>query len=485
MQRRIDPSTSNERSDQIRGHRRTSALRGAKLSPMGEAQQADVVVVGLGVGGEEVAGRLAQAGLTVVGVEHTLVGGECPYWGCVPTKMMIRAGNALAEARRIPGLSGTSTVEPDWAPVARRIREEATDTWDDKVAVDRFVGKGGRFVRGRATIVGPGRIKVDEQEYAASRALVIATGTVAVIPPVDGLSGTPYWTNRDAVEAATLPSSLIVLGGGAIGCELAQVLARFGVQVTIIEGSDRLIAMEEPESSAVAREVLTRDGVKALTGVHAERVAHSPAGFSVELTDGSTVTGEKLLVSTGRAARLGGLGLEHLGLEPTARFLTTDERMRAGDGVWGVGDVTGNGIFTHMAIYEADIAVRDILGQGGPGADYRALPRVTFLDPEIGAVGMTEKQAREAGLDVQVGLVDGKSISRGFIHGPGNDGFIKVIASDGVLVGATSAGPAGGEVLGALSLAVHARTPVSTLLSTIWAYPTFHRGIGDALRELS
>ena len=452
---------------------------------MGEAQQADVVVVGLGVGGEEVAGRLAQAGLSVVGVEHTLVGGECPYWGCVPTKMMIRAGNSLAEARRIPGLSGSSTVESDWAPVARRIREEATDTWDDKVAVDRFVGKGGHFVRGRATIVGPGRVKVDEQEYVASRGLVIATGTVASIPPIDGLSGTPYWTNREVVEAETLPSSLLVLGGGAIGCELAQVLARFGVRVTIVESIDRLIAMEEPESSALAREVLSRDGVQALTGVQVQRVAHSEAGFSVELSDGSTVTGEKLLVSTGRSARLGDLGLERVGLDPNARFLTTDEWMRAGDGVWGVGDVTGNGNFTHMAMYEADIAVRDILGQGGLAADYRARPRVTFLDPEIGAVGMTEQQARDAGLAVRIGYVEGKYVARGFIHGPGNDGFIKVIASDGVLVGATSAGPAGGEVLGALSLAVHARIPVSTLLSTIWAYPTFHRGIGDALKALS
>lgn len=448
---------------------------------MGEAQEADVVVVGLGVAGEEVAGRLAEAGLSVVGIEHTLVGGECPYWGCVPTKMMIRAGNALAEARRIPGLAGTSSVQPDWAPVAKRIRDEATDTWDDKVAVDRFVGKGGRFVRGRATVVGPGRVRVGEQEYAASRALVIATGTVAVIPPIEGLAGTPYWTNRDAVEAASLPASLLVLGGGAVGCELAQVVARFGVQVTMIEGSDRLIAMEEPESSALAAEVLARDGVKALIGVRAQRVSYASTGFSVDLSDGSTLTAEKLLVATGRAARLDDLGLETVGLDPAARFLSTDERMRAGDKVWAVGDVTGNGNFTHMAIYEADVAVQDILGRDGPWADYRARPRVTFLDPEIGAVGMTEQQARDAGLDVRVGFVDGKRVSRGFIHGPGNDGFIKIIAADGVVVGATSAGPAGGEVLGALSLAVHAKVPLATLRSTIWAYPTFHRGISDAL----
>jgi pyruvate/2-oxoglutarate dehydrogenase complex dihydrolipoamide dehydrogenase (E3) component len=453
---------------------------------MGEAQQVDVVVVGLGVGGEETAGRLARAGLSVVGVEHTLVGGECPYWGCIPTKMMIRAGNALAEAARIPGLAGDARFTPDWAPVARRIRDEATDSWDDKVAVDRFTGKGGRFVRGRATVVAPGRIKVDNQVYAARRALVIATGTTAVIPPIDGLAGTPFWTNREAVEAEQLPASLLVLGGGAIGLELSQVFARFGVDVTVIEGSDRPLAVEEPESSALAAKALAADGVRIRTDVRATAVSYAD-GFTVRLSDGSSVSGERLLVATGRKARLDDLGLESLGLDPSARFLSTDDRMRVADGVWAVGDVTGHGAFTHMAMYEADIAIREILGQGGPGADYRAVSRVTFTDPEIGAVGQTEQQARDAGVDVQVGFVELASSSRGFIHGPGNDGFIKVIADRrrGVLVGATSAGPSGGEVLGALSVAVHAEVPVPTLLSMIYAYPTFHRAIGDALRALA
>src|SRR4051812_1792477 len=270
---------------------------------MGEVQHVDVVVIGLGVGGEEVAGRLAEAGLNVLGVEHTLVGGECPYWGCIPTKMMIRAGNALAEARRIPGLAGRAEVQADWAPVARRIRDQATDTWDDKVAVDRFTGKGGHFVRGRATITGPGRVSANEQEWVATRGIVVATGTAAVIPPIDGLAGTPYWTNREAVEAETLPGTLLVLGGGAIGLELSQVLARFGVQVTVIEGSDRLLAMEEPESSDTAAAALAADGIKTLTGVRAEHVTYSADdGFSVRLSDGSTVTGDQLLVATGRAA---------------------------------------------------------------------------------------------------------------------------------------------------------------------------------------
>jgi pyruvate/2-oxoglutarate dehydrogenase complex dihydrolipoamide dehydrogenase (E3) component len=301
---------------------------------------------------------------------------------------------------------------------------------------------------------------------------------------VEGLAGTPYWTNREAVEAAVLPKSLVVLGGGAIGCEFAQVFARFGVAVTIIEGSPRVLAMEEPESSEVAAAALTADGVRIRTGVRAAKVAHHDDEFAVHLSDGSTVTGEKLLVATGRAARLEELGLDAVGLDPTARFLATDDRMRAGDQVWAVGDVTGNGVFTHMAMYEADIAVRDILGQGGPGADYRARPRVTFIDPEIGAVGLTEKQARDEGIDVRVGHVPLSSTTRGWIHGPGGEGFIKLIASGEVLVGATTAGPAGGEMIAAMSVAVHAAVPIETLLSTVWAYPTFHRGFGDALRAL-
>jgi pyruvate/2-oxoglutarate dehydrogenase complex dihydrolipoamide dehydrogenase (E3) component len=452
---------------------------------MGETRQVDVVVLGLGVAGEEVAGRLATAGLSVAGVENTLVGGECPYWGCVPTKMMVRAGSALAEARRIPGLAGTSSVTPDWAPVAKRIRADATDDWNDKVAVDRLAGKGVRFIRGTGRIVAPGRVDAGGQEFVARRGLVIATGTRAVIPPVPGLAGTPFWTNREAVEASSLPASMVVLGGGAIGCELAQVFARFGVRVTVIEGSSRLLAMEEPESSAVASAALSADGVEVVTGVHASGVAYG-SDFAVTLDDGRVVTAEKLLVATGRAARLGDLGLEHLGLDPSARFLATDSWMRAGDGVWAAGDVTGNGSFTHMAMYEADIAVRDILGEGGPDADYRARPRVTFIDPEIGAVGVTEAQARSSGVDVGVGHVALPSTSRGWIHGPGNEGFIKLISDRerGVLIGATTAGPAGGEMIGALSVAVHGSVPVSTLASTIWAYPTFHRGIGDALKAL-
>jgi pyruvate/2-oxoglutarate dehydrogenase complex dihydrolipoamide dehydrogenase (E3) component len=221
--------------------------------------------------------------------------------------------------------------------------------------------------------------------------VVIGVGTAAAIPAIDGLAGTPYWTNREAVETDTLPASLLVLGGGPVGLELAQAFARFGVRVSVAETLDRLIAGEEPESSAVVAEALAADGIDVHTSVTIEEIGYAHGEFQLGLADGTTLRAEKLLVSTGRRAELEELGLETAGLDPGARFIEVDERMRAGDRLWAVGDVTGHGGFTHVAMYQAGIAVRDILGQAGPPADYRALPRVTFTDPEIGSVGMTER----------------------------------------------------------------------------------------------
>ena len=451
------------------------------------AEQVDVVVIGLGVGGEETSGRLAEAGLSVVGADPRLVGGECPYWGCIPSKMMIRAGNLVAETRRVDGMAGTASVTPDWAPVAKRIREEATDNWNDQVAVDRLVKKGVTFYRERAVITGPRQVTVGDREFEASRGIVVATGTVAVIPPIDGLAGTPYWTNKEAIEADTLPATIIVLGGGAIGLELTQVFARFGVQVTVVEGSDRILAFEEPESSELAQTALERDGVTFRIGAFASHVSHDGDGFTLTLADGSTVAGEKLLVATGRRVDTNSLGLDQVGIDPSARHIEVDEHVRAADGVWAVGDVTGVGAFTHNAMYQANIAVHDILGtENAPVASYHAMPRVTFTDPEIGAVGMTEKQARDAGLDVGIGLTQVPASTRGWIHKAGNEGFIKLVADNdrGVLVGATSSGPVGGEVLSALAVAVHAAVPVHSLQQMIYAYPTFHRAIGEAIKSL-
>jgi pyruvate/2-oxoglutarate dehydrogenase complex dihydrolipoamide dehydrogenase (E3) component len=456
-------------------------------------ERAEVIVVGMGPGGEEVAGRLAEAGLDVLGIEAKLLGGECPYWGCVPTKMMIRAANLLAEGRRIPGMAGTATVTADWAPVARRIRDEATDNWNDQVAVDRFVKKGGHFLRGSARLLGPRSVEVDGVVYEASRALVINTGTEPAIPPIDGLADTPYWTNREAIETEKVPESLAILGGGSVGLELAQVFARFGAQVTVVEALDRLLAMEEPEASALAAEALGREGVTIHLGASARNVSHDlDTGFTVALGAGAEpVSAQRLLVATGRRADVGGLGAAALDIPADARFIPVDDHCRVTEGVWALGDVTGKGAYTHVSMYQAAIVIRDILsggvdGDSGPPADYRALPRVTFTDPEIGAVGLTEAQAREQDVAVRVGLSQVPSSARGWIHKAGNEGFIKIVedANRGVLVGATSAGPVGGEVLSALVVAVHAEVPVDRLRHMMYAYPTFHRGIEDALRSL-
>ena len=452
------------------------------------SERADVIVVGMGPGGEDVAERLATAGLDVVGIDGELVGGECPYWGCVPSKMMIRAADLLAEARRVPGMAGNSQVEADWAPVARRIREEATDNWDDAVAVERFEGKGGRFVRGWGRLEGARTVAVGERVFEADRAVVVNIGTRASIPPVAGLADTPYWTNREAIEAEQVPASLAVLGGGAIGVELAQVFRRFGSDVTVLEVSPSLVGPEEPESADLLTEVFGAEGIVVRTGVEIESVHHDGHRFAVALAEGEPVVTDRLLVAAGRRADLAQLNVASVGLDPSARVLPVDDHLRVEgvEGLWAVGDATGKGAFTHVSMYQADIVVNAILGNEVVPADYRAVPRVTFTDPEIGSVGLTERGARDRGLRVRVGRAEVPSSTRGWIHKAGNRGFIKLVedADRGVLVGATSVGPWGGEVLGFLALAVHAEVPTMALRHMIYAYPTFHRAIGDAVKDL-
>jgi pyruvate/2-oxoglutarate dehydrogenase complex dihydrolipoamide dehydrogenase (E3) component len=450
------------------------------------AERVDVIVLGLGVGGEELAGSLAEKGLRVVGIESSLVGGECPYFGCIPTKMMIRADDMLAEGHRIPGFAGDSVVKPDWTPVAQRIRSVATDNWDDRVAVERFERKGGHFVRGAGKLAGPDKVSVNGTTFEASRAVVIATGTSPAIPSIPGLDRVRYWTNREAVKVEHLPASLVILGGGAIGVELSQVFARFGVKVSIIEGMSRVLAIEEPEASAVLDEVLRRDGIDLYLSARAQSVEQHADATTVTLQDGRKVTAQQLLVATGRRANLWDIGLETVGLEPSTRLLDPDDHLRVGARLWAIGDVTVSGGFTHMAIYHADIVMNDVMGTPGPGAEYRAKPRVTFTDPEVGAAGLTEEQARKKGINVRTGIQKASVTSRGWIHGPGNEGFIKVVedADRGVLVGATTMGPRGGDLLGLFELAIKLQIPSDELRHLIYAYPTFYRGSGEAVRKL-
>jgi pyruvate/2-oxoglutarate dehydrogenase complex dihydrolipoamide dehydrogenase (E3) component len=439
--------------------------------------EVDAVVVGLGPGGEQVAEDLADAGLQVVGIEADLVGGECPYWGCIPSKAMVRAAELLAEGRRIPGRAGTADVTPDWAPVARRVRE-VTGSWDDRAAVERLESKGGRFVRGRARLNAPSSVDVGGTTITARRALVLATGQRAWVPPM--FEPVPHWTNRELIESESVPASLLVIGGGSVGLELGQVMQRFGAAVSIVEAGPRLAASEEPEASELITDVLRGDGVDVHTDVAIERVEpYGPTGAQVELAGGNVLRGERMLVATGRRSDLRALGVGALGLDEDARSLPVDGRMRVAPGVWAVGDVTGKGAFTHVAVYQARLCVADILGRPRPDADYRALPRVTFTDPEVGSVGLTEEQARREGGDVAVLRGSVADSARGWLHGA--DGFVKLVARDGVVVGGTAMCPYGGEVFSMLALAVHAELTLETLRTMIFAYPTFHRAVDSAL----
>ena len=430
---------------------------------------ADVVVLGLGAGGEHAARKLAEAGLEVIGIERDLVGGECPFWGCTPSKLLLHAAHA----------------QQGWPRAAERIRE-ANHDWSDHTHARPLEEAGVHLVRGVGRLAGPGRVEVVGTTYDARLGVVLNTGTEPAVPDVPGLAGTPYWTNRDLVGQTAAPGSLVVLGGGPIGCELAQAATRLGARVTVIEAADRLLGPEEPEAGDVVSRALRAEGVVVRAGATVETVrwdGGSGDRFQVDV-DGETVTADHLLVATGRSMNLRDVGLETVGLHPRCDSVRTDERMRAADRLWAVGDITGRGAYTHLSIYQAQVAVRDLLGEDGPWADYRGVSHVTFTDPEVGAVGLTEEQARGTGMRVSVGRADIARSSRGWISEA--DGVVKLVADAdrGVLVGGTVVAPHGGEVVGLLALAVHAAVPLETLRGMHFAYPTYHRAVAAALGDL-
>jgi pyruvate/2-oxoglutarate dehydrogenase complex dihydrolipoamide dehydrogenase (E3) component len=463
------------------------------------ADEYEVIVLGLGPGGGEVAERLAEADRRVLGIEAHLTGGECPYYGCIPSKMILRAAETLAEAGRIDQLAGTATVQPDYRKPAERIRDEATDDWNDQVAVDRLRKLGGDFIRGFGRFAGRDsagrpRVTVGGRTFTGDR-VVVATGTAPAVPPIPGLAELtagglspdgPVWTNREVLQIRQAPKSLVVVGGGAVGCELAQGFARFGVQVTQLEMADRILSVEEPETSEAVAAVFRREGIAVHTGVEITGVRAGGDGVVLDLGDGRSLTAERLLLATGRRQHIAEIAVDSIGLDPAARSLEVDDHMQVSDGIYAVGDVTGKAPFTHVAVWQARVLIAHLLGEPEPFGGYHALAWVTFTDPEVGRVGLSEQQARDRGLDVAIGKTDIASSSRGWIHGPGNDGFVKLVADRGrgVLVGATVAAPNGGEILGLLTLAVHAEVPLTTLRTMHYAYPTLHRAIGDTLRTV-
>jgi pyruvate/2-oxoglutarate dehydrogenase complex dihydrolipoamide dehydrogenase (E3) component len=429
-----------------------------------------IVVLGGGSSGEHFVGALRRldtdARVTVV--ERRLVGGECSYWACMPTKTMLRAPELVASARHSDGAITVSEVD------VRRIfawRDRVAER-DDSSQIEWLTSMDAGLLRGDAVVTEPGSLRVGETELRYDR-LVIATGSSPVIPPIEGLENVDYWTNVEATEALEAPGRLVVLGGGPVGCELAQFFARVGSEVTLVQGDTRLLSRVDAEAAALVEDALREDGVDIRLDVRAERATAT----SLVLADGSELPFDRLLLATGRRPNVG--GLEALGLEISRRGIEVDERMRAAENVWAIGDVTGIAPFTHVGKYHARVAAYDMDGRA-VRADHRAVPATIFTDPQVATVGDTT-----GGVSSRWELTSVPRLST--YERPKRPGFVKVVADPErrVLTGAVAVGPESGEWLQQLTLAVRAETPIEVLLDVIQPYPTFSEGVFLALRELN
>ncbi len=448
-------------------------------------QEFDVVCLGGGVAGEAIAGGLQGSGLSLAVVERELVGGECPYWGCIPSKTLLRSGETLEEAGRARTLAA-SWVEwdVDFPKVSKRVYWMARDLDDTRPAA-AMEATGAKLVRGAGKLVDLRTVEVGGEQLVARKAVVIANGGTAVIPPIPGLDKVDFWTNRQATLPRELPGSLAVLGGGAVGVELGQAFARLGSKVTVIEAGPRILGAEEPEAAIALRPHLLADGMQLLVGDPVAGVEKESGGVIVTFKSGATLHAERLLVATGRRANFE--AWQGAGLQQTDRgWLKVDPAtLEARVGVFGAGDVTGIGGFTHLAFYHGQIVARRLRGEDAH-ADHSAVPRVTFTDPEVASVGISEAAAREHGLNVITASADPAETARGYIH-DFHDGALKLVADRdrGVLIGATLVTPRAGEILGELVLALKAGTPLRTLADVIHPFPAFNRVLGAVLQELA
>jgi pyruvate/2-oxoglutarate dehydrogenase complex dihydrolipoamide dehydrogenase (E3) component len=449
------------------------------------ADRFDVVVIGGGPAGENVAGRCSAGGLSTALVERELVGGECSYWGCIPSKTLIRPGDVLAAARRVPGAVSAVTGPVDSA-AAFAWRDRMTSGWHDDSQVKWVEEAGVTLVRGEGRLTGERAVDVtapvgSTRRLTAARAVVLATGTRAAVPPIPGLGDITIWDNRSVTAAKELPRRLLVLGGGSIGAEMAQAFKRLGCEeVTVVEAVDRLLSREEPFAGAEVKAAFEAEGMTVIVGVAMDRVRREGTDGPVvgTLKDGREVVGDEILVAVGRRPATATLGLEVVGLEP-GKSVEVDDRLRAkgvpGGWLYAVGDCNGRTLLTHMGKYQARLAADVILGKDAVDvADNGMVPRVTFTDPQVAAVGLTESEARDKGLDVRAVDFPLGDVSGAAVHGDGITGTAKIVVDDRrrVIVGATFTGPEVQELLHSATVAVVGEVTLDRLWHAVPSFPT-------------
>lgn len=434
----------------------------------------DAIVIGMGPGGEVAASNLLRAHKRIAVIERELIGGECGYWACIPSKTLLRPPEAKTGVDRAEGVAGAKL---DWAST-RDYRDYMIRNLDDSGQVESWEKSGVTVVKGLARITGKGKVEVDGRTLTADN-LIIATGTEAFIPPIDGMDSVPVWTNREATTLTEIPQRAVMIGGSAVGVELGLFLGRYGAQVTILERSGRLLSREDPRPGELTGQYLRAEGIDVRTNTSAVRVRKDGDDAVVELDSGDEVRCDVIIVGTGRTPRAGDLGLESVGVELGERGeIVVDDHCRAGDGVWALGDVTGVMPFTHVAMYMARVIADNIAGKDRT-ARYDGVPRVVFSDPEVAAVGLTSEQAQQQGLNTVSSEVDlAKAIARPWTYENNPRGHLGLLADADrrVLIGAWAVGPQASEWIHTTALAVREHIPIERLLDQVAQFPTYNEG---------